>query len=77
MSISAAANAQAAERYHAEHAVEANAAQFAHAAERLYVASRAWSTIQPCSRAEIDAIGMQVEGLRHSLIGLRQSIAQK
>lgn len=44
---------------------------FAHAAEILATATRAWSVVPPANVAELDSIGNQVEGLRRSLGDLR------
>lgn len=67
--------ATAAEAFHREHQREAQAAQQAalisSAAERLATATRAWRTLGPTTRAEIDAIGNQLEGMRIALGNLR------
>lgn len=53
------------------------AAEFSRAAEVLHTATRSWPVLPPASRAEIDAIGMQIAGLQHALVGLRNIASQK
>jgi len=50
------------------------ATEFAHAAEILHTATRSWPVLPPRNRAEIDAVATQLEGLRHSLIGMRTTL---
>lgn len=67
--------AAAAEACHREHHREVDAAHHAAligtAAECLATATRAWRTVAPTTRAEIDAVGSQLEGMRIALGNLR------
>ena len=54
-----------------------HAEEFAHAAAVLATATRSWPTLPPVTRAELDAVATQVEGLRHALVLLKTTIPQK
>jgi hypothetical protein len=69
--------ALAAEAFHHDHQAQSQAAWFAASAETLATASRAWRTLPPTSRAELDAIASHVEGLRRGIIELRMALPEK
>ncbi len=50
------------------------ATQFAHAAEVLCTATRSWPVLPPTTRAELDAVANQAEGLRIALVQMRCSM---
>lgn len=50
------------------------ATEFAHAAEQLYFASRAWPTLPPGRAGELDGVGNQLEGLRRALGDMRMAM---
>ena len=50
------------------------ATQFAHAAEILHTATRSWPVLPPTTRAELDAVTNQTEGLRRALIDMRSTL---
>jgi len=50
--------------------------EFAHAVETLYRTVKKWPAVPPTTRGEVDAAAIQAEGLRHSLIAMRASLAK-